>query len=422
MATGTTTRVFLARLAGITVLDPNADQVGRVRDVVIVLRTEAHPPRVLGLVVEVQPRRRVFVPIGQVTSIDADAVIVRGRINLRRFERRAGETLVITELLDRRVTLTEDGVAVTVVDVGMEQSRTRDWFVTRVAIRTGAGSFRRRGQLQTVDWDAVTGFAQHEEQQGAANLLAAFDQLRAADLAHVMHELSEKRRDEVAAALDDERLADVLEELPEDDQVQIIAHLEGERAADVLEAMAPDDAADLLAELPPDEQERLLALMEPQEADPVRRLLTYAEGTAGGMMTTEPVVLPPDATVAEALARVRDPELTPALAAQVFVCRPPTETPTGKFLGIAHIQRLLREPPSTLVAGVADNDIGPLGPDVALAEVTSYLATYNLVAVPIVDDADHLLGAVTVDDVLDHLLPANWRERPSDDAGGHRGA
>jgi CBS domain-containing protein/sporulation protein YlmC with PRC-barrel domain len=421
MATGTTTRVFLARLAGLTVLDPNADQVGRVRDVVIIMRGGAQPPRVLGIVVEVQPRRRVFVPIGQVTSIDAEAVIVRGRVNLRRFERRPGETLVITELLDRRVNLVEDGASVTVVDIGMEQSRTRDWFVTRVAVRSHAGGFRRRGQLQTVDWDAVTGFAQPEEQQGAANLLAAFDQLRAADLAHVLHELSEKRRGEVAAALDDERLADVLEELPEDDQVEILAQLEGERAADVLEAMAPDDAADLLAELPPDEQERLLGLMEPDEADPVRRLLTYAEGTAGGMMTTEPVVLPPDATVAEALARVRDPELTPALAAQVFVCRPPTDTPTGKYLGIAHIQRLLREPPSTLVAGVADSDIGPLGPECPLAEVTSYLATYNLVAVPIVDDADHLLGAVTVDDVLDHLLPANWRERPADESAGGRG-
>jgi Mg/Co/Ni transporter MgtE len=422
MATGTTTRVFLARLAGITVLDPNADQVGRVRDVVVILRSGAQPPRVLGLVVEVQPRRRVFVPIGQVTSIDADAVIVRGRINLRRFERRQGETLVITELLDRQVRLVEDGAAVTVVDVGMEQSRTRDWFVTRVAIRTTAHGFRRRGQLQTVDWDQVTGFAHEEQDQGAANLLAAFDQLRAADLAHVMHELSEKRRAEVAAALDDERLADVLEELPEDDQVEILAHLEGERAADVLEAMAPDDAADLLAELPPDEQERLLALMEPDEADPVRRLLTYAEGTAGGMMTSEPVILPPDATVAEALARVRDPEITPALAAQVYVCRPPTETPTGKYLGIAHIQRLLREPPSSLVSGVVDTDIAPLDPDVPLSEITSYLATYNLVAVPIVDDADHLLGAVTVDDVLDHLLPANWRERPPGDAGEARGA
>jgi Mg/Co/Ni transporter MgtE len=157
--------------------------------------------------------------------------------------------------------------------------------------------------------------------------------------------------------------------------------------------------------------------MEPDEAAPVRRLLVYADNTAGGLMTSEPVILPPDATVAEALARVRNPELTPALAAQVYVCRPPTATPTGKFLGIAHTQRLLREPPSSLVSGVVDADIDALRPDVALPVLTSYLATYNLVAVPIVDDDDHLLGAVTVDDVLDHLLPEGWRERPLDGRG-----
>src|SRR5580704_2283304 len=113
MASGSITRIFLARLAGMTVLDPNADQVGRVRDVVVTMRANNQPPRVLGLAVEVQPRRRVFVPMGQVTSIDANAVIVRGRINLRRFERRSGETLAITEFLDRKVTLVEDGTIVT---------------------------------------------------------------------------------------------------------------------------------------------------------------------------------------------------------------------------------------------------------------------------------------------------------------------
>jgi len=153
--------------------------------------------------------------------------------------------------------------------------------------------------------------------------------------------------------------------------------------------------------------------MEPDDADSVRRLLSYSDNTAGGMMTTEPVILPPDATVAEALARVRQPEISPALAAQVYVCRPPTETPTGRFIGIAHIQRLLREPPSELVSRAIDATIEPLHPDVPLAAVTHHLATYNMVAAPVVDDDDHLLGAVTVDDVLDHLLPEDWRDSPA---------
>jgi Mg/Co/Ni transporter MgtE len=227
-----------------------------------------------------------------------------------------------------------------------------------------------------------------------------------------MHELSPRRRGEVAAALDDERLADVLEELPEDDQVEILGELESERAADVLEAMDPDDAADLLGELSADEAERLLALMEPQDANPVRRLLTYREDTAGGLMNSDPIILLPNATVAEALALVRDEERTPANASLVFVTRAPTETPTGRYLGAVHIQRLLREPPMALVSAAVDVELEPLTPDTALNEVTAYMATYNLVAVPVVDADDRLLGAVTVDDVLDHVLPDDWRLRP----------
>ena len=127
--------------------------------------------------------------------------------------------------------------------------------------------------------------------------------------------------------------------------------------------------------------------MEPDEADDVRRLLTYDEDTAGGMMTTEPVILPPDATVAEALARVRNPDLTPALAAQVYVCRPPSRRPTGRYLGVAHFQRLLREPPSTLVSAVLDSRPRAARPGRRrCAQVTRYLATYNLVALPVVDE------------------------------------
>ncbi|GAA1951852.1 magnesium transporter MgtE N-terminal domain-containing protein [Catenulispora subtropica] len=404
-------RVYVSHLAGKSVFDSDGDPVGRIRDLVVAMGGGDAAPRVLGLVLEMHGRRRVFLPIGRVKSIENNQVVSSGLVNMRHFQQRPGETLVLAELLDRRVTLKATGAAATVRDVGIEPERGgKEMALTKLFVQKAAKGLRRRSETLTVDWDAVTGLAAEAPgAQGAAELVAALDKLHAADLAHVMHELSPKRRGEVAAALDDERLADVLEELPEDDQVEILGELESERAADVLEAMDPDDAADLLGELSADEAERLLALMEPQDANPVRRLLTYREDTAGGLMNSDPIILPPNSTVAEALALVRDEERTPANASLVFVTRAPTETPTGRYLGAVHIQRLLREPPMALVSGAVDVELEPLRPDAPLNEVTAYMATYNLVAAPVVDADDRLLGAVTVDDVLDHLLPDDWR-------------
>jgi flagellar motility protein MotE (MotC chaperone) len=429
MAAGAT-RIFVSHLSGIAVFDPNGDQVGRVRDMVAILRNqETHPgrspdgvrpetlarrpPRLPGLVVELVSRRRIFLPMTRVTGIESGQVITTGVVNVRRFEQRPTERLVFGELLDRRVELVGTGEEVTVLDLSIHQvSARRDWEIDRVFVRKGrAGPFRRhRGETLTVEWSAVTGFTLEEREQGVESLLATFEQLRPADLANVLHHLSSKRRTEVAAALDDDRLADVLEELPEDDQIEILGKLKDERAADVLEAMDPDDAADLLGELPQDDVERLLTLMQPSDAADMRRLMAYEERTAGGLMTTEPVVLGPDATVADALARVREADLSPALAAQVYVCRPPEETPTGKYLGTVHFQRLLRDPPFSLVGSLLDDDLQALAPETALPAVAGFFAAYDMVAAPVVNESGSLLGTVTVDDVLDHLLPDDWRE------------
>ena len=185
--------------------------------------------------------------------------------------------------------------------------------------------------------------------------------------------------------------------------------------------MDPDDAADLIRDLPSAVAEDLLQHMEPEDASDVRRLLVYGEFTAGGMMTPEPVILESDATVAQALAHVRNEDLTPALASMVFVTRPPVQTPTGRYLGAVHSQRLLREAPTLLVATMMDDTLEPLHTSAPLAQVSRFFATYNLVVAPVVNDAGQLVGAVTVDDVLDHMLPDDWRgdqmdgEPPSDD-------
>ena len=406
-------RVFLARLAGTGVFDPNGDQVGKVRDAVATLRSNNQSPRILGIIVEVPPRKRIFVPITRVTSIDNGHVIITGLLNMRRFEPRTNEITVLSEMLDRSVTLVETNEKVTVEDIAMELSKTGDWFIERVHIMKRGPGFRRRGSAITVKWSEISGFTLNENNQGVTNLLGTLANLRAADLASVLHDLNLKRRVEVARALNDERLADVLEEMDEASRVELLAELEGERAADVLEEMDPDDAADLLREVGQERAQVLLALMEPEDAEDVKRLMHYEDYSAGGMMTTEPIVLTTDSTVAEALAKIRSSEVSPGLAAQVFVCRQPIETPTGRFMGVVHIQRLLREPPSTLLGGILDTDIVPLSVETNLNEVSLYLASYNLLSVPIVDSNDRLLGAVTVDDVLDHLLPENWRQDES---------
>ncbi len=402
-------RIFLARLAGTAVFDPNGDPVGKVRDAVATLRSNNQPPRILGLVVEVPLRRRVFVPITRVTSIEAGAVVITGLLNMRRFETRTGEMLVLGELLDRSVILNEDSQQVVVEDMAMEQNRTGDWLITRVHIMRKGRGLRRKGATSTVAWEEVGGFTQNESNQGVSNLLSTIGNLRAADLAAVIQDLAPKRRVEVARALDDERLADVLEEMEESERVALLAELEGERAADVLEEMDPDDAADLLREIGEERAQELIDLMDPEDAEDVLRLMTYEDYSAGGMMTTEPIVMSADYTVADALAAVRQSEISPALASQVFITRQPLETPTGRFIGMVHYQRLLREPPATLLGSIVDTHTKGVNPDASLHVVSSYLASYNLLSLPVIDANDRLLGAVTVDDVLDHLLPENWR-------------
>jgi Mg/Co/Ni transporter MgtE len=425
-------RVYAARLARMLVLGPMGESLGKVRDVVVSISIVRQQPRVLGLIVEMTSRRRIFVPILRVAAIEPNAVTLNtASVSLTRYKQRPGEVLVLGQIIDTKVQVNDPelpelaGIDVVVTDLGLEQNRTRDWMVTRVAVRVPR-RLGRRSTSHVVGWRSVQGLtpsALAMPGQAVAQLLHQFEKWRPVEVAEAVRELPPKRRYEVASALDDDRLADILQELPEDEQAELLTQLGNQRAADVLEEMDPDDAADLLGTMNPTLAEGLLREMDPEESDPVRRLLKHSPDTAGGLMTSSPVVLTPDTAVAEALARVRDPDLTPALSSLVFVVRPPTATPTGQYLGCVHLQRLLREPPAMLVGGILDPELPWLEPDTSLQTLTRYLAAYNLVCAPVVDAQHHLLGAVTVDDVLDHLLPHDWRAsnpEPALDATGGR--
>ncbi len=234
--------------------------------------------------------------------------------------------------------------------------------------------------------------------------------LHPSEVAAVVRAMPLVQRRQLAAAMDDERLADVLEELPEAEQVRLVEDLDLERLVSVLEEMEYDDLADLLGVMSGEQRLRILAAMDADDADVLRRLLSYEESTAGGMMTPEIIVLGPTATVADALAEIRRPDWVVSIAAQVFVCHPPFVPPTGKLLGTAHVQQLLREPPSMELRHVVSDD-PTVTPDATDREVAELLASYDMLAVAVCDEAGRLLGAVTVDDVLDRQLGSGWRSR-----------
>lgn len=392
--------IFVSRVVRLSVTDSDGTHIGRLDDIVLV-PSHKRPPRVLGFVASVH-RRRIFINVARVAELGSGGMRLRsGAIDLRHFELRAGEILAIDKILDRRV-----GTSV-VNDIALRriEAKPPSWEVAAVALGS-PGPLRRRRSSRVVDWKEV---AELFDAGAVAREVASMRDMHPSDVAKLLRSLPLARRQQLAAAMDDDRLADLLEELPEDEQLRIVEGIDLDRLAHVIEEMDPDDAVDLLAEMPGERRIKLLAAMEPEEARPLRRLLMYDTNTAGGLMTSEPVIVTPEATVAEALARVREYELPPVLAAQVFVVKPPTEAPTGAYLGVVGIQRLLREAPSMHVGRCLEDVAEAIEPGMPELHVAQRLAQYDLLALAVVDEAGRLLGVVTVDDILDHLLPVDWR-------------
>lgn len=402
--------IYAFRIMRLPLLDAAGSPIGRIEDLVAVPGRPARhgdpaiAPRLVGFVASSQ-RRRIFVNANRIAELNSDGARLKSwDVDLNPFKPRPGEVLIGEELIDRRIG------DETVSDIGLK--RVNDgaggwWDIDKVRLAKRP-SIGRRSTYRLVDASAVPGLFDAPTAMEAE--AARLRDLHPAEVAKIVRAMPDAQRRQLADALDDQRLADVLEELTEEEQVRIVEKLDVERLEGIFDEMEFDDVADLLGQMTDAEQERMLDAMDDDDEEVVRRLLSYEAGTAGGLMTPEVIILGPSATVAEALAQVRNPDWVVSIATQIFVVQPPFKTPTGRYLGVVHMQRLLREPPAMELRQLLD-EVPVMSPDTTDREVAVVLASYDLLAAPVCDQAGRLLGAVTVDDVIDRMLGTDWRKR-----------
>jgi CBS domain-containing protein len=397
--------IWAFRVMKLPLLDAGGSPIGRLDDIVVIPTRPGVAPRVLGFVATSQ-RRRIFVNAGRVAAVDSDGARLRSwDVDLNPFKPKPGEVLIGRDIIDRRIG------DETVSDVGLREASDgkQTWWQLAKLRMARRSALRRRPSYRLIDVTELPELFNTNGSEVAAEV-ARLREMHPSDVAGIVRAMPLTQRKQLAEAMEDDRLADLLEELPEAEQLRIIDGLDLERLVNVLEEMEYDDLADLLAEMPGEQRTRVLEAMDAEDADLVRRLLSYDEGTAGALMTPDIIILGPTSTVAEALAEIRNPDWLVSIAAQVFVVHPPYKPPTGTYVGIVHFQRLLREPPSIELGRCLEEE-PTITPDLPEREVAERLASYNMLAVGVCDEANRLLGAITVDDVLDRTLPTGWRQR-----------
>jgi CBS domain-containing protein len=419
-AEGTGTELMaLSELVGLPIVERQGEQIARVKDVVARLQEGTYPV-VTGLVSRAGGRD-FYIPIERVAEIALRHVrLVSGTVDVGRFQRRDGELLLSKDVLDRQV-----------IDVrGTRVVRVNDLYLTvapdgyRVAaLDTGGGAILRRllpGAMRDrfasralTDWRDVEYLMSDTPAVRLKVGHLQLRKLRPQQLARIVSDLSKQEGAEVLASLDEEHAADTLEELSTEQQAQLLSAMPVEQAADLIEEMEPDDAADVLAHVPASRAEELLDEMDRPESEAVRRLLEYDADTAGGIMTTNILQIGPDQPVTDALDVYQTQEDAPDFAYYFFVV-----DDTGRLTGVLSMRQVLIAPEGTLVRDVMAREPVTVDPEDEPQHVAETIAEYNLLAIPVVDEGQHFLGAITVDDVLALLLKESWRRGRGRGFGG----
>jgi magnesium transporter len=409
---------FLSRCIGLPVRDPSGEPLGTIADLIVAIG--GRYPLVTGLVVKTD-RRRIFIPWADVERFEDDGARLLVRtIDIGKFTQRRHEILLKANLLDKQIVDIEGRKVIRVNDVCLDNVEGR---LRLVAVDVGAAGLLRRlgieGPFRTIarnlkaglperyiDWEDVDPLDTTIASVRLRVPHAKLAELHPADLASIIEDLAPRDRAGILASLDDEALADAVEEMEPETQVDVMEDLTPERAADILEEMSPDDAADLVADLDQDTRDEILALMEKDEAAELGELLGYDEDTAGGLMTTEFIVVENHLTAGGAIDRLR--ELEPDAETIYYVYVTDEE---HKLVGVISLRDLIVAKPETPVREVMMDEPVAVNVNADQDEVAEVVAHYNLLAVPVVDDNGVMMGIVTVDDALDTVIPTAWKKR-----------
>ncbi|MET0647393.1 MAG: CBS domain-containing protein [Pyrinomonadaceae bacterium] len=405
--------LYLSQVLGRPIRAVEGERVATLKDVIVRLGSD-HPP-VTGLVARYR-RRDFFVPRARVALIDVRGVRLNSDIiDLRRFARREGEVLLARDVLDKQLIDVDGKRVVRVNDVQLIESG-GEWLVTGADV-TFAGLWRRltphnfvgtNRPVEVIDWADVGYLATDAATVQLKSSRDKLSRLHPVEIARLAEALSRHHGSEVIEALDDETAAETLEEMHAEDQARIIGDMEEERAADILEHMSPDEAADVLGDLPEEKAEDLLERMDHEEKADVQELLPYEDDEAGGLMTTEFVVLPKHLTAGEALARLREMAETPNMIYYLYVVE---DEDSWRLCGVIALRSLILADPEFRLSQVMRDEFQFAHPKDRAREVAETIAEYNLLALPVVDDAGDIAGIVTVDDAMEYLLPKDWRPR-----------
>lgn len=406
--------LYLSQVLGRPIRDLEAERVATIKDVIVRLGEEDHPP-VTGFVARYR-RRDFFLSRWRISDFGEKGVRLNSDIlDLRPFVRRDGEVLLAGDVLDKQLIDVDGKRVVRVNDVQIIEAA-NEWRVTGADVSL-AGLWRRLAParilrsgkpVEVIDWADVGYLATDAATVQLKSARGKLARLHPVEIARLAEAFSYQQGAEIVEALDDETAAETLEEMRAERQAQILRDMDEERAADILEWMSPDEAADVLGDLPEDKAEDLLNLMEGEEQADVAELLPYADDTAGGLMTTEFVTLPRDLTVGEALARLREMAETPNMIYYLYVVE---QEESWKLVGVIALRSLILSDPSSPLESVMRHEFQTARADDRALDVARTIAEYNLLALPVIDVAGEILGIVTVDDAMEILLPRNWRQQ-----------